>query len=486
MPNHKAFIILPNQLFANINILQQYDKVFLIEEPTCFYDPIYKPFRVNKVKIAYLRACMKHYQIHTLRTIKSQYLEYNYMKNNKYSIFKDYDTITMYDPIDIDVIKKYKEILGPYNTLVHILDSPDMLLPNATLLEGYFLKHNNTMRHLSFFKFVREKLHILEGVKSFDKMNRSPPPKVSPHVYKYKPPRGTLKYYNEAIEYANTNFVEHYGDASNVLYYPISHLDSIKAFDVFLKIRLPQFGKYEDAIMKEDPFMYHSVISPLLNIGLLTSRQIIDRLLNYYSKNSKDIPMSSLEGFVRQVVGWRCMMQSLYIFKHEDLIKSNLPKNKKRFKNMKLWYDGETGILPLDQEIKKARDIGYAHHIVRLMVFMNFFILCELHPSEIYKWFMEVVSIDAYSWVMISNVYAMGYFYPKVMSKPYISTSNYIVKMTNYKKDGHWDKVWDALYHDFLRHKPSEYTFFYKRTFKDDTTQEQLAKEFKAKHFIDM
>jgi deoxyribodipyrimidine photolyase-related protein len=85
---------------------------------------------------------------------------------------------------------------------------------------------------------------------------------------------------------------------------------------------------------------------------------------------------------------------------------------------------------------------------------------------------------------MISNIYAMGYFYPKMMTKPYLSTSNYVTKMTNYKKDGQWDKVWDALYHDFLRKKPNTYTFFYKRTFKDDPNMKKLAEEFKLKNFV--
>jgi deoxyribodipyrimidine photolyase-related protein len=180
------------------------------------------------------------------------------------------------------------------------------------------------------------------------------------------------------------------------------------------------------------------------------------------------------------------MMQSLYIHHHESLITSNTPKNYNKFRDPAVWYTGETGILPIDEEIKKAQKYGYSHHIVRLMILLNFFILCELHPYEIYKWFMEVVSIDAYSWVMESNIYAMGYFNPKVMTKPYLSTSNYVLKMTNYKRDGHWDKLWDALYHDFVSTKPKEYTFFYKRTLKDTPQPEllKMARDFKANNFV--
>jgi deoxyribodipyrimidine photolyase-related protein len=484
MPSTKAFVILPNQLYSDISLLKHYDIVYIVEEPAYFYDPIYKPFKVNKVKVAYLRACMKHHNsILTESKLKTEYLDYTFMLKNHPMLFKGYESLTMYDPIDLDVLNKYENMLKASNTKLNVLESPDMLLPKKVLLEDFYSKPKNIVRHASFLKFVKEKLHILEGVQNLDKMNRSPPPKDEPNVYKYKPSRTTLGYYEEAIAYTNKHFDSHYGDASNVVHYPISHVESMKAFKSFLQKRLPLFGKYEDAVMRDDAFMYHSVISPMLNNGLLNPLNVVKQTLTFYSKHDDVIPLSSLEGFIRQIVGWRCMMQSLYIFRHDDLIKSNLPGNTNKFKNPKIWYNGETGIYPLDEEIKKARNTGYAHHIVRLMIFMNFFILCELHPYEIYKWFMEVVSIDAYSWVMISNIYAMGYFYPKVMSKPYISSSNYIVKMTDYKKDGHWDMIWDALYHDFLRNKPSSYTFFYKRTFKDIASQETMAKEFKSKHF---
>ena len=95
---------------------------------------------------------------------------------------------------------------------------------------------------------------------------------------------------------------------------------------------------------------------------------------------------------------------------------------------------------------------------------------------------MEVVSIDAYSWVMESNIYAMGYFYPHAMTKPYLSTSNYIAKMTNYKKDGHWDKIWDALFHTFVKKSPSKYSFFYKRNMKFSPEHPKIASEFKQIH----
>lgn len=478
MSSKKAFVILPNQLYLSHTIpIKSYD-VYVVEEPAYYYDNIYKPFRVNKVKIAFLHATVVTY----CKSKKYNLVSYKDIYDSQYQFLHKYDELAMYDPIDNEILDKYKNIAQKHNVSITTFENPDLLVEKTKLAE-YFNKQGGKIKHASFYEFMKKELGVLERVKNLDKENRSPPPKVAPNAYHYKPPRSLISVYDEAINFADENFQDHYGDASSVKMFPITHKHAKQAFLAFLNERLPLFGKYEDAVMQEDPFMYHSVISPLMNVGLLTPKQVLQMTLDYYHQNSQGIPLSSLEGFIRQVIGWRAFMQAFYIFKGKELIESNLPNNKHTFRDISKWYNGTTGITPLDAEIKKANTLGYSHHIVRLMMFMNFFILCEVHPHEIYKWFMEVVSMDAYSWVMISNIYAMGYFFPKIMSKPYLSTSNYIVKMTNYKRDGNWDKTWDALYHDFVSSKPTQYTFFYKRTLQMDSTKKQIAKEFKAKHF---
>ena len=117
----------------------------------------------------------------------------------------------------------------------------------------------------------------------------------------------------------------------------------------------------------------------------------------------------------------------------------------------------------IDTEIKKAINYGYAHHIIRLMVFLNFLILSEINPNDIYKWFMEIVSIDAYDWVMIPNIYSMGYFSSIGMKRPYLSSSNYILKMSNYKKNGKWELLWNSLFRNFVK---SRKVNFYLRNIK--------------------
>lgn len=486
MQDRHAFIIFPNQLFLQhlLSLEKKYDAIFLLEEPVYFYDVEFKHgFKPNKVKLAYLRACMKAYHSALEAKFKrtctlTNYVEYNELtKHNGYAFLAEFESVSMFNPIDHDLMRKLKSKIAHLT----VLPSPDLLLSEEQLRE-YFDKHKTAIRHVSFYEFVKKKLGILEGIPNLDKMNRSGPPKQPPKAYKYKVPRGLRNLYDEAVDYVNRQFPSHYGDTENVRLYPITHKTANEALKRFLKHSLPYFGTYQDAVMRDDPFMYHSILSPMLNVGLLTPRQVVDTTLQHYDKAKGEdiIPLSSFEGFLRQIVGWRTMMQGVYLFRHDDLVAANTPQNMMTFKDPTPWYKGETGILPVDEEIKKVISTGYAHHIVRLMMFMNFFILCELHPFEIYKWFMEVVSIDAYSWVMESNIYAMGYFYNKVMTKPYLSTSNYIVKMTDYKRDGHWDVIWNRLYREFVAKKPKEYTFFYKKTLKTALSEEnpRIVKDF--------
>lgn len=486
---NSIFIIFPHQLYDDISHIKKLkpDIVYLIEEPVFFYDNKYKPLKPHKIKLAFLRASMKAYfdirlKKQLSKTSRLTYIDYKTILSDKYNFLEKVSNVMFYDPIDVELSNKLNNFISKYKSIkTTILESPDLLLDKHSIDRFY---SSNKPKHALFYTFVKKELNILADIKNMDSMNRSSPPLTPPNVYQCKITKSTDKYYKEAIQYINTHFSNHFGECELLRTFPITSTDAKVSFERFLNQSFGDFGKFEDAVMSEDPFMYHAIISPMLNNGLLTPTYIVERTLDFYSNNKDTIPLSSLEGFIRQVIGWRFFMQTLYIHKHDELMEHNTPNNKLTFKNVSDWYNGSTGILPVDEEIKKIKKYGYAHHIVRLMVLMNFFILCNVHPYEIYRWFMEVVSIDAYSWVMISNIYAMGYFYPKVMSKPYISSSNYILRMTNYKKDGHWNVIWDALYHKFLKDKPTSYTFFYKRTYKNNPTMHNLADSFIEKHFI--
>jgi deoxyribodipyrimidine photolyase-related protein len=155
-----------------------------------------------------------------------------------------------------------------------------------------------------------------------------------------------------------------------------------------------------------------------------------------------------LEGFIRQIMGWREFIRGMYISQGSVSRSTNYWGFKRKIPSS--FYDGTTGIYPIDQTIQKILKTGYCHHIERLMVLGNFMVLCEFDPDEVYRWFMELF-IDAYDWVMVPNVYGMSQFADGGLfaTKPYISGSNYIMKMSDYPK-GNWQPIWDALFWRFM------------------------------------
>ena len=232
--------------------------------------------------------------------------------------------------------------------------------------------------------------------------------------------------------------------------YPINREESLEFFNQFLSERFSEFGVYEDAILKESSTLNHSILSPIMNAGILGPLEVVSKALSY-SKNN-DIPINSTEGFVRQIIGWREFIRGMYICKGNYSRTKNFWNFSRKIP--KTFYDGTTGIEPIDNTIKTIIETGYCHHIERLMVLGNFMLLCEFDPDEVYRWFMEVF-IDSYDWVMVPNVYGMTLFADggTFATKPYIGGSNYIKKMSNYG-NGQWCVIWDSLFWRFvLKHK---------------------------------
>jgi deoxyribodipyrimidine photolyase-related protein len=187
-------------------------------------------------------------------------------------------------------------------------------------------------------------------------------------------------------------------------------------------------------------------LSPLINSGLLDPKYILHESIEFYKKNN--IPLNSSEGFIRQIIGWREFIRGVYICKGSEERTKNYWGFKRKIP--KSFYNGTTGIDPIDDTIKKVNKSGYANHIERLMILGNFMVLCEFDPDEVYRWFMELF-IDSYDWVMVPNVYGMSQFADGglMSTKPYISSSNYIIKMSDYKK-GDWSDIWDGLFWSFM------------------------------------
>jgi deoxyribodipyrimidine photolyase-related protein len=241
------------------------------------------------------------------------------------------------------------------------------------------------------------------------------------------------------------HFFEHPGSTKNV-WFPVTRLKALELLDDFLIQRLENFGAYEDAMLKDRNFLFHSCISALLNIGLITPDIVIEKALDLFKQNKA--PLNSIEGFVRQILGWREFVRGIYQLRGAKQKKSNFWGHQRKLSQS--WYDGSTGLLPLDDCINTAVKDGYSHHIPRLMVICNLMNMCEINPKYTYKWFIEMY-IDASDWVMIPNVFGMAtYSDGGLMStKPYTCSSNYILKMSNYER-GAWCDVIDGLYWRFI------------------------------------
>jgi deoxyribodipyrimidine photolyase-related protein len=279
------------------------------------------------------------------------------------------------------------------------------------------------------------------GKWSFDTENRAKLPKK--YVSPMEPVCPGNAFTREAAAYVEKHFPDNPGSTRHFRW-PVTRADAEVWLDRFIEERMEHFGIYEDAISTEFAYLHHSAITPALNIGLLDPQDVIDRVM----AKRKKIPMNSLEGFIRQIIGWREFMRGIYQFRGVEIRTRNfwnfdrpLPAS---------FYDGTTGIPPVDRVIRQLLTDGYCHHIERLMVLGNFMLLCRFRPDDVYRWFMEMF-VDSYDWVMVPNVYGMSQFADggTFTTKPYLSGSNYILKMSDESK-GPWCEVWDGLFWTFI------------------------------------
>jgi deoxyribodipyrimidine photolyase-related protein len=435
------FIILPTQLFEYNEYLDKMDMIYIIEDEFYFTSK-----KFHKQKLILHRASMRYYydKLRIKYNSKVKYIEFDKIDNN---YFKN-SIIHIYDPVDKPMIEKYKKL----SQKILIYDTP-LFLETRQDLEEYRNKNTNKKNyyHDNFYKWQRKRLNILienreqpiGGKWSFDKENRNPYDKnyKEDKIITY-----SNKYIEEAKSYIKNNFNNNFG-LVEYIYYPITHDDARIHLKNFIKNRLETFGKYQDGISKKVIFGSHSILSPLLNIGLITPEIIIDEVLHYYNTNNKSLV--SVEAFIRQLIGWRSYIRFIYIYHGSEMKTMNrLNHNKKLPKS---WYNEGTKIRIIDDMIIKVKKYGYLHHIERLMIMGNIGLLLKIDPKELYEWFM-ICFIDSYEWVMIPNVYGMSQYSLiniSMMTRPYISSSNYIKKMSDYKKEDWYDK-WDALYWNFV------------------------------------
>jgi deoxyribodipyrimidine photolyase-related protein len=443
-----AALIFPNQLFAAHPALAPGRPVYLVEEARFFSD-----FTFHKQKLVLHRASLQAYQdVLNQRGHAVRYLEHGQVADpgSLATILQNdgISAIIAVDPVDtaLSVRLRGEAIRGDLK--LTLLETPGFLCSNGDLNE--FFGDAPKFHQTRFYEHQRRRLDVLmEGDKpaggrwTYDTENRRRLPKDL-HIPRL-PKIGENAFVREAKEYVSRHFPHHPGDLAAFIY-PVTHAGARDWLKVFLEQRLPWFGDYEDAISATEPYVFHSVISPLINLGLLTPQEVLEATLSHSKEHS--VPLNSLEGFVRQIIGWREYVRAVYVFAGERQRTANFWGHTKKLPEA--FYAGETGIAPMDTVIRRLLQTAYAHHIERLMVLGNFMLLCEIDPDEVYRWFMEFF-IDAYDWVMVPNVCGMSQFADGglIMTKPYISGSHYLLKMSDFPR-GPWCEIWDGLYWRFI------------------------------------
>jgi deoxyribodipyrimidine photolyase-related protein len=403
----KIWILLPYQLFENP---PDADKVIWLEEP------LLKETHHEK-KWAYWREAREALRVKWTKSIRHQQVCKS-LDSKKLAAMLAKNKVLAYHPMDHKLEAHYKQLIPN----IQFIESSMFLISYEKLQEYHNDKKTKKHTLSTFYQWARHQLGVLVDAKSTDKENRQPLPK-------------------------NLDVI----GAERKIEWSTTHEGARTALRQFLRERFGLFGTYQDAQTDEGFILYHSALSVYLNVGLLTPREVLDAVMAEKDR----VPFSSLEGYVRQLIGWREYMRYLYIFHHDEMMATNA-WNATNKMSLELWK-GNTDISLFDKEVAKAKEHGYSHHIIRLMVFLNLFVLLRIDPHEVYRWFMHTVCMDAYEWVMKPTIWAFGYYWTCATSKPYISTSAYWTRMgrkfsgktKKYEKQPR-DKTWDALFYTFL------------------------------------
>jgi deoxyribodipyrimidine photolyase-related protein len=314
-------------------------------------------------------------------------------------------------------------------------------------------------RQEQFYRHVRRSYDILMdgddpegGEWNYDDQNRETPPDgwTPPETPRFEPDEQTAA----VADWVDERF-ETWGTNDDFVW-PVTREDALTALEQFVEVRLAEFGPYQDAMVEGEWTLSHSLLSSSLNLGLLRPMEVVDRAVAAYEAG--DAPLNSVEGFVRQVVGWREFMRHVYRRAMPAMGEANQLDQTRELPP--LYTSGETDMTCLSEAVGHVWEHGYAHHIERLMVLSNFGLLYGADPHALNRWF-HYGFVDAYHWVTTPNVVGMGTFATDVLSsKPYASSGNYVNKMSDYcsscpyavsKTTGENACPFNALYWDFLK-----------------------------------
>ena len=353
----------------------------------------------------------------------------------------------------------------------------------------------------NFYRDMRKKHDILMvanqpvgGKWNYDKSNRNKW-KGNTEIPEYKLFKNDISEVKRDIE---TSKIKTIGKLKTKTFsYPITRTQSLEQLKYFCENLLVHFGDYQDAMHTDETYLFHSRLSFAMNLKLIAPKDIITTVMNYYRKHGEGISISQVEGFIRQVIGWREYMRGMYWAFMPEYKHSNKLDNHNKLPNF--FWTGTTKMNCLKHAITNSLDNGYAHHIQRLMITGNYALLTQTHPDEVDDWYLGIY-VDAIEWVQLTNTRGMSQFADggKIATKPYISSGSYINKMSNYCGDCHYNKSkkleedacpFNSLYWNFLDEKRAQLGnnfrmgMMYSLLDKMDSLELQKIKE-KAQHII--
>lgn len=342
---------------------------------------------------------------------------------------------------------------------------PLVVLPDTRFLATHeafasWADGRKQLRMEYFYREMRRKTGLLMqgdqpegGQWNFDADNRKPPKAdlFMPQPFRVEPDAIT----QDVLEMVERERGAHFGVLDG-FWFAVERPQALEALEQFTREALPRFGDYQDAMLTGEPFLYHSVLAQYINIGLLDPLEVCRRVERAYYEGQA--PLNAVEGFIRQIIGWREYMRGIYWLKPEGYTDQNFLGARRDLPQF--YWTGETGMACMAAAIGQTRQEAYAHHIQRLMVTGNFAMLAGIDPKQVHEWYLAVYA-DAYEWVEAPNVIGMSQFADGgfLGSKPYAASGNYINKMSDHcagckysvsQKTGKGACPFNALYWDFL------------------------------------
>ena len=448
-------LILPDQLSKNNEVLDflKDDNLLLLYEP---HDSFYE-ISHHKHKLVFQISSFRHF----INSINYKNVIHEKISNKPLKLTKYLSALHKESPFSSLYVSKPSE----YSTLKDLMYFCQLNNIDLKVFEDkkfittdedykYWAKDKKSTIQEFYYRWLRKKFSILMdddskplgGKWNYDKDNRQSISKLKSDI----PDRiniTTDKITLEVMIEVEQIFKSSHGDLEN-FNWSVTHDGAWEQFLIFLDTFLPNYGAFQDAINKDNTFMFHSLLSPYFNSGLLDPLKCINEAQKRFEESNGEITINSIEGFIRQVLGWREFIMGVYWDNMPQYRQQNFWSHSKQLTSS--WYTGDTGIPPLDSAIKESIYFGYTHHINRLMIISNLMNLSGIDPNDIHRWFMEMY-IDSADWVMVPNVYGMGTFADGGIfsTKPYICGSSYMLRMSNFKK-GEWCDVVDGLYWKFI------------------------------------